>query len=450
MFNWHKKEKPFLGYGGFGGASTGLAFGGAASQSYWFVTLAGSSNDMFYGVALDSSDNIIVGGSTTSEGEGSNDFLLAKYDIDGAIQWQKVAGTSDNDNGYAVDVDSGGEIAIVGRRFSGSAYSDAAFQLFDSGGGASGGGAQYRALIGSGTDQEYFHSVKRNSSNETFLAGSTNAGGSGDRILIAKYDSSNNISFQKKYGGSYEGTNDKGDSLALDSSGNMYVVGTTNNGPSSDNDIVVVKFNSSGVIQWQRGIGKSGNDYGYGICLDSSNNVYVVGETAGTGGNQETAIIIKYNSSGTYQWNRILTGGNQSWFAGVCVDSSDNVYACGRNTSGTQLIIAKYNSSGTIQWQRGFGASGDQEGYSMQCDSNDNLIIAGKTGSSALILKLPNDGSLTGTYGSYTYQSTSFTDGTATLTEAAVSNSVSDAGLTASTVSNTVSTATLTSSTTSL
>ena len=33
MFNWHKKEKPFLGYGGFGGVSTGLAFGGAASSA---------------------------------------------------------------------------------------------------------------------------------------------------------------------------------------------------------------------------------------------------------------------------------------------------------------------------------------------------------------------------------------------------------------------------------
>ena len=31
MFNWHKKEKPFLGYGGFGGASTGLAFGGGSN-----------------------------------------------------------------------------------------------------------------------------------------------------------------------------------------------------------------------------------------------------------------------------------------------------------------------------------------------------------------------------------------------------------------------------------
>ena len=143
--NWFKKEKPLVNLYGLGGGATGLAFGGAAGQSYWFVTLAGSSNDNFYGVALDSSDNIIVGGSTSSEGAGSNDFLLAKYDIDGAIQWQKVAGTSDNDNGYAVDVDSGGEIAIVGRRFSTGAYSDAAFQLFDSGGGASGGGAQYRS-----------------------------------------------------------------------------------------------------------------------------------------------------------------------------------------------------------------------------------------------------------------------------------------------------------------
>ena len=444
--SWHKKEKPLFGLTGLGGG-VGSNLVGGSGPSYWFATLDGAITDVFSDVVLDSSDNIYTAGRTNSIGTGQNDFLVSKYDTDGAIQWQTVSGTggSDQDQGMSIDIDSGGEIVVTGRRFTSGAYSDAIFQLFDSGGSASGGGAQYWVLSGSGTNQEYFTGSARNSSNETYLAGYTDATGS-ERLLIAKYDSSNDIDWQKTYGGSFESAKQEGKTLALDSSDNMYVVGWTNSGPASNNDAVIVKFNSSGVIQWQRGIGKSGNDAAHGVCLDSSDNVYVVGFTESTGGHS-IGLILKYNSSGTIQWNRTFDPGSDVYFYGVCVDSSDNVYVCG---GVNDACIVKYNSSGTIQWQRKFSASGDQRGYSMQCDSEDNLIIVGETDADALVLKLPNDGSLTGTYGSYTYSTTTYTDSTATMTEAALSFSASTSSLTASTVSNTTSTGTLTSSTTTL
>jgi len=375
-------------------------------QNYWFGVLTGNSTTLS-DVVLDSSDNIYVGGDTNAAGAGSNDFVIAKYDTDGVIQWQKTSGTSDGENGYSIDIDSGGEIVVTGRRFSSGPSSDAIFQLFDSSGNTSGGGAQYRVLAGSGNSQDYFKGSARNSSNETYLVGDTQQTSSGGvRVLIAKYDSSNNIDFQKVYGGSWEQTRDRGKSLALDSSGNMYVCGWTNSGPASNNDAFVVKFNSSGVIQWQRGIGRSDNsvnDYGNGICLDSSNNVYVAGETGATGSYAEGGLILKYNSSGT------------------------------------------------IQWQRSFYSGGGESiGYSIQCDSKDNLIIAGYLNAKGGVLKLPNDGSLTGTYGSYTYATTTNVDGTASMTEAALTFSVSDTGLSASTLSNTTSASTLTPSTTTL
>jgi hypothetical protein len=430
---------------------------GAASQTYWIAVLTENTTS-FSDVVLDSSDNIYISGSTNAIGSGQFDVLVAKYDTDGVIQWQKVSGTGggDQEQSYSIDRDSGGEIVITGRRFTTSAYSDAIFQLFDSSGGASGGGAQYRVLSGSGNSQEYFTGSARNSSNETYLVGHTQqSSGGANRVLIAKYNNSTNIVYQKVYGGSSEQTRDRGKSLSLDSSDNMYVCGWTSSGPASNNDIFVVKFNSSGVIQWQRGIGRSDsgtmNDYGNGICLDSSNNVYVVGETGAKGGYQEGGLILKYNSSGTIQWNRTMHGSGQIYFYGVCVDSSDNVYACGRWTSGGKLVIVKYNSSGTIQWQRSFDSgAGDSIGYSIQCDSKDNLIIAGTTNSKSVVLKLSNDGSLTGTYGSYVYAATTNVDGTASMTEAALSFGVSNSGLSASTLSNTTSTGTLTPSTTTL
>ena len=63
----------------------------------------------------------------------------------------------------------------------------------------------------------------------------------------------------------------------------------------------------------------------------------------------------------------------------VVVDSSDNVYVCGESyTSGTGALIVKYDSSGTIQWQRKLGGSSHSaNGFGIAIDSSDNLYITG-------------------------------------------------------------------------
>lgn len=435
--------------------STKIALGAAGAgggESYWIATLGGSSNELYADVVLDSSDNIYAAGETNSIGTGQFEFLLTKYDKDGALQWQRISGVGNfnQHNAYCLAIVPGGtSITIAGRQFDSTNYSDAIYQSFFTSGGYF---SNYRRLQGSGTAQEYFTGAARNSSGDIYLAGYTDTA----RFLLAKYNSSNTLVWQKTYGGSYEQTYQRGKSLALDSSDNMYIVGWTNSGPSTNNDAVVTKFDSSGTLQWQRGLGKPGNDYFTSVCLDSSNNVYAVGYTDGT--SQEAALIAKYNSSGTLQWQRTLDGGLQEYYHGVCVDSSDNVYACGRASAngGGSVLIVKYNSSGTIQWQRLFYGSAFERAYSIQCDSNDNLIVVGQTATTggsndnALVLKLPSDGSLTGTYGSYTYTSVSYTDAASSLTDAALSFSVSTGSLTSSALANTTSTGTLTSSTTTL
>ena len=432
--------------------STRIALGaagtGVSAESYWFSTLSGSSTDRFNDVAIDSNGNIVAAGDTNSQGTGQFDFLVASYDTSGSLQWQKVSGTtgSRQENAYCLAIDSTGNIVVAGRSFDGTLYSDAIYQRFTSVGGAGG----YTVLhTSSGTIQEYFTGAARNASGDIYLAGYAEPAGS-NRWLIAKYNSSNTLVWQKTFGGSFETTRQQGKSLALDSSDNLYVVGWTNAGPSTGNDALIAKFNSSGTLQWHRGLGKPGNDFFNAVCLDSSTNVYAVGYTDGP--SQEDGLIAKYNSSGTLQWQKTLQAGGQMFYYGVCTDSADNVYVCGRVSN--QILIAKYNSSGTVQWQRTFNGSGTEYAYSIQCDGNDNLIIAGSESSSgsddALLLKLPNDGSLTGTYGGFTYASSSYTDATISLTDAALSFTVSAGSLTSTSRSNTTSTSTLTASTTTL
>ena len=79
---------------------------------------------------------------------------------------------------------------------------------------------------------------------------------------------------------------DRSRGVTVDSSDNLYVTGKTNGGMdtntnSGNYDIFLVKYNSSGVKQWTRQLGTSSADSAEGVTVDSSDNIYVMGNTEG-------------------------------------------------------------------------------------------------------------------------------------------------------------------------
>jgi Beta-propeller repeat len=110
-------------------------------------------------------------------------------------------------------------------------------------------------------------------------------------------------------------------------------------------------------------LGTAGLDFGYGVAVDSSGNVYVTGYTEGgldgnTSAGNFDIFLVKYDSAGTKQWTRQL--GTTEWDvgSGVAVDSSGNAYVTGYtpggldgNTSagGEDIFLVKYDSNGVKQ-----------------------------------------------------------------------------------------------------
>jgi hypothetical protein len=234
--------------------------------------------------------------------------------------------------------------------------------------------------------------------------------------------------------------------VAYDSSGNLWVVGEQSNLGK------FVKVNSSGTATLSR---NSSNTAFKGIAIDSSDNIYMVGTESGSSNNLATFSV---SSTGTITWARKFVLGTSAGARNIAVDSSGNIYVvCVFSASGAPVYsaILKYNSSGTLQWQRTLKGPGNSNSYGLYAQdittANGNVIITGyqnTTGVSnawyGFTFSVPTDGSLTGTIvnggNSYVYAAGTGTESAGqTVTITTVSNSTT-------TLSASNATTTLTSS----
>ncbi len=213
--------------------------------------------------------------------------------------------------------------------------------------------------------------------------------------------------------------------MTTDVVGNVYAVGSisgngeynfgngvTVSGNNTSNNVVIVKYNPFGEVQWAKStvVAPDGSTFD-GVVSDAVGNVYAVGmiydngeynfgngvTVAGnsTGGN---TVIVKYNSSGEAQWARsTVVAPAYSYFQGVTTDSAGSIYAVG-DISGTSeynfgngvtvtgnyagyymnAVIVKYNSSGEAQWARStVVAPSGSEFFSATTDYTGNVYAVG-------------------------------------------------------------------------
>ena len=232
--------------------------------------------------------------------------------------------------------------------------------------------------------------------------------------------------------------------IAIDSIGNVYVIGKYNSSSDIDlgnnvillsntnSDTFIIKYNKAGTVQWANTINGSSDTSGKGIAVDSGGNVYVTGDynsssdidlgnsvilplTTSTG---TDGFIVKYNTTGTAQWKQTIKGTGTDGGNGIAVDSSGNVYVSGDYISATTIhlgnnvilpitastdgFIVKYNTTGTAQWKQTIKGTGVDKGLGVDVDSGGNVYMIGNY-NSVDIIEFGNNISLPSTTNSDTF-----------------------------------------------
>jgi len=350
----------------------------------WARTWGSTSSDLGNACATDQLGNMYVLGTyqgtvdfdpgpgiDNHTSNGGRDIFLSKLNASGYLQWSKTWGGTDDEWGWALVLDGAGSIYVTGR-----------FQNtvdFDPG--------------------SSFYQLDSMGYSDAFLS---------------KFDASGSFMWANVWGGS---SYDEGCSVALDLTGNIYVAGffrsTVDFDPtpsveerssSGYEDVFVSKFDSTGDFLWVAAWGGSGNDYGYGVAVDASSNVYVTGDFEGSvdfdpgpavyqrtshGGGTD-AFLSKLDSSGALSWA-------WNWDADGCavtVDNSGNLFVTGyfygtvdfdpspgveeHNSNGdADVYLSKFSPSGTFVRAVTWGGSSSDVGYALDVDQPGYIYVTG-------------------------------------------------------------------------
>jgi hypothetical protein len=243
-----------------------------------------------------------------------------------------------------------------------------------------------------GPANDYSVRVAADGGGNTYVAGFTGGGLFGpsagfNDVFLAKYEPAGNQIWTRQFGSAAD---DSGSDAAVDSEGNVYLVGTTRGslfGTSAGfADVFLAKYDSAGNQIWTRQFGSAGDDSGSGVAVDSAGNVYVVGGTLG-GGTMGRVFLARYDAAGNQIWTRQLESSGGVSSNGVAVDSAGNVYL-GGSTGGSlfgpiagvnDAFLARYDAAGNQVWGRQFGTVANDTGYEVAVDSEGNVYLAGST-----------------------------------------------------------------------
>jgi Beta-propeller repeat len=375
-------------------------------------------------------------------------FSVAEYDrskplvIDPVLVYSTYLGGSTSDYGLGIAVDATGNAYVTGETVSPNFPTAKALQptfggdsdAFVSKINASGSALVYSTYLG-GSGGDFGKGIAVDATGNAYLTGATSStdfptanalqpnlgGGGAINAFVTKINASGSALVYSTYlGGSFS---DSGSAIALDAFGNVYVTGSTgsSNFPTVNPlqsapgrigafNAFVSKINAPGsALVYSTYLGGSVEDVGNAIAVDTSENVYLTGDTSSTDfptanalqptlAAQKNAFVTKINAGGTALVYSTYLGGTVFDFGlGIAVDATGNAYVTGETVSPNfptakalqptfggvaDAFITKINAAGSaLVYSTYLGGASADGGTGIAVDSSGNAYVLGETSS---------------------------------------------------------------------
>lgn len=239
--------------------------------------------------------------------------------------------------------------------------------------------------------------------------------------IIVKYNSAGKKIWGTYYGGKGNETIFDAVYMDNDGSGSLYMIGNTTSDTgiatpgayqktkSGTNDVMLIKFDTSGYRLWGTYVGGEGIETGYTLCQDGKKNIYVAGQTNSLSGiatplcyqpapgGLTDAFVMKFDASGNRLWGTYFGGNDVDGCSGMCNDQWGNVFISGSTKSLSKIAdtaafqkaysggaddayIAAFKPNGKKFWSTYYGGEGSDRLLFAASDGR-NVYLSGSSNS---------------------------------------------------------------------
>lgn len=344
-----------------------------------------NGNDEATDVKVDGSGNVYITGFT-KESLTDFDITTIKYNSSGTILWTSQFDNSPvmgEDQGRKLEIDASGNVYVFGyvdRDPSNILNEDFVLLKYNNLGIQQWG----KQINGVGNNSDLPVDMAYLTSGKIVVTGSSfNAVGT-DFLTVA-FNTSGTQLWTQTFSG-MAGGNDAPSEMAFDNSENLVITGKTFNG--LDYDALVIKYSSLGNQIWSAVYANGANDEkATAIDINSSGTIFVTGTT--DDGTVSHIFVRSYTFAGVVGWTQIYDAGVvlNSKSNDIQVDNNGDIIIVGGTEANSinglhwNYLVLKYSAAGNLWWTKTYdnSISVDDEIYVCEIDILNNIYVSGQS-----------------------------------------------------------------------